>query len=392
MSPRSFVILLIVTAIALVAAIALAVRPNISSATRTAAAEPVFSALSQRRGDVAKVEVQTPRYTTTFEYRDGTWVDAQQGDYPAQDNAVADVVNSLTAMTTVEAKTADPEWYQYVMVGDPATTPPTANAHVIVSTANGEVLADAIIGNQSVSMSAAQGQGGTFVRRAGEDQSWLVDGVVAIPPGLNNWFAPIVNVPGPDVTSIAILNGDRTVFEVRKTDPSTGLYELVALDDSQGPSASVANLDPIRDLASGIVNVTFEGARPLDSVDLATAARTVRFTTAAGLQLDVTVVEADGETWAVFKASAAEGSAAADQAAQITAATEHWAFRLEPTRVARLGHAVSELIQPPATDAGQGAPAGAAAPFTLPEGIKLPDGLSVEDFVQTPPAAAPANP
>jgi hypothetical protein len=355
LSLRAFIVLLVATAIALVGAIVLAVEPNLS-ATQAVGGDPMFKALGDRVADVTKLVVQTPQYKASWEKRNGTWVATDHGDYPTKETLVADVISGLAAMTTVEPKTNDPAWYPYIMVGDPAATPPTGGPHVTASAANGDVLADAIIGVPSESISASHGRGGSFVRREGEAQSWLVEGSTSVPAALSQWFDPIVNIPGPDVTDVAVLVGAKSVFEAHKADPKTGIYTLVNIDPAEGAAAgSVANVNAIRDMTSAVVGVTIEDARALDGVTPGDTSQTDRFTSVAGLQLDVTLVDADGATWAIFKASAPNGGDAAKAAADINALTEKWAFRLDAARLAKLAAKPANLVQTPQAQLSPGA-------------------------------------
>lgn len=373
MSPRGFVILLIVTLVALVGAIVAAVQPTMSG-TDSVAGAPMFPALGQSVPDASTVRVQTPQYTASWKWQDGVWVSPERGDYPARKGLVPELVSGLARMTKVEAKTSKPEWYQHIRVGDPAATPPTGVAHLTVTSANGEVFADAILGARSFSIAASHARGGTFVRKADEAQSWLVEGTASVPAELPDWFDALVDIPGPEIASVAVLVGDRTVFEARKADAAAGTYEVVSLDPAEGEGENVANDNTIRSLASAIVGMRMDDARAIDSVVPGENARTNRFTTTAGLQLDVTVFDVDGATWAIFKASAPEGSEAAAAAADINGRTGKWAFRLNASRATRLTQPVANLVQKPADPA-----LGGVTPIPLNENgmpMFLPDSMT----------------
>jgi hypothetical protein len=292
-------------------------------------------------------------------------VSPERGDYPARKSIVSDLVLSLARMTKAEAKTSQPDWYQYIRVGDPAAKPPTGVAHVTVTSADGQTLADAILGARSYSIPASHIRGGTFVREVNAVQSWLVEGVAAVPTELPEWFDPIVDVPGTEITGITILAGDKVVFEAKKTDQTNGTYELVQVDPAQAADSTAANSNSIRNMASGIVGLRVDDVRAADAVSPGPDVRTDRFTTASGLQLDVKVFEADGRVWATFKASAPEGSQGAAMAADINSRTGNWAFLLNESRASRLNQPVANLIQKPSDPA-----AGGVAPIPLDENGK----------------------
>jgi hypothetical protein len=268
---------------------------------------------------------------------------------------------------------------------------------VTASAANGDVLLDTIVGSMSSSIAASHSRGGTFVRNMGQAQSWLVEGTSAIPGALADWFDPVMSVPGTDVASVAILSGDKVVFAAHKPDATSGQYKIDQLDASVGSSDEVTNDTQIHSLVAGIVNVTVDDVRSLDSLTPGKSARVDRFTMNDGMQLDVTLVDADGATWAIFKASAPDGTEGATAAAKINAVTDRSAFKLDSSGpTAALTTDVRKLVQPPGTQApaGQG---GAGAPFVFPRG-QLPPGFEQGGPSPLPPgfgqggASAPPGP
>ncbi len=355
-----------------------AVQPTLSGAD-TVAGEPMFPGLGQQVGKVGKVTVETPQYSMSWEQRDGAWVSPEHGDYPARKASVPDLVLGLARMTKVEAKTAQPEWYQHIRVGDPSASPPTGVAHVTVTAADGTKLADAILGARSFGIAASHARGGMFVREADGAQSWLVEGVVSVPAGLPEWFDTILDIPGSAVTDIAILDGNRTVLEFKKTDATNGVYEIAYRDPAEVAEDEVANSNTLRSVASAIVGVRAENVRDADTLSPAENARINRFTTASGLQLDITMIEQDGGPWAMIKASAREGSEAAAMAAEINARTANWAFQLAASHAARLTQPVANLVQKPTAPPAEGV---APIPFDQdgkpilgPQGFTMPGAI-----------------
>jgi len=387
-SPRGFITLLIVTVLAVLGAVFMALQPTMSGSDPVAG-EPMFPKLSQGLAEASKVTVQTPQYTASWELRDGVWVSPERGGYPSRAGTASDLVAGVARLTKVEGKTSNPDWYQYIRVGDPAATPPTGVAHVTVATANGDVLADAVLGARSFSIPASHTRGGMYVRIPAEAQTWLVEGSAAVPAGLPEWFDTLIDIPGPEITGVTILEGDKPVLETTKTDQTTGNYEIAYLDPAVGAAGDVANSNSIRSLASGIVGLRFDDVRAIDSFAPGATARTDRFTMTSGMQLDVTLIEADGAHWATFKATAPQGSAGEAAAADITARTGKWAFRLDASRVTRLNQPVINLIQKPgATPAGAGE--GEVVPVPLDQSGKpafVPQGGSAPAPAPLPPGA-----
>ncbi len=371
MTPRAFLSLIIVTGIAVLAAIVVLVSEQIASSAAQRGGSLMFPELQAREGELSQLTIETSRYTLVLAYRDGRWVSVDRGDYPVRSDPILQIVEALTELVAFEPKTTDAALFPEIMVVAP--TPETADAgegaHMQVLAVNGDVLADAIIGKPSASIGQRQ-RGGTFVRRVGEDQAWLAEGTVLVPEFLPEWFDVLLHVPGPDVGRVAILAGDRLLFDAVKTNFATGDYDLVFLDEAYTRPGIAADDNAVRNMTQAIVTTTFDNARPKDTVTVAADARTVRYETRNGLRLDVTLVMAEGEMWVIYTATAAPGSAAEAQAAAIQASTAQWAFKLPPGRYITLTRDIALLVMVPVevrqTPFGQGAAPGGPLVPALP--------------------------
>ncbi len=359
MSRKGFLTLVAATALAVIMAIGLVVSAELSAVNPQPGGDPMFQALIDGADDLRSVVIETPRYQLRLEYRDGRWFAVDRGDYPVRADPIVGIVASLAGMTIVEQKTDNPAWYTFVDVAG-VGLPGSQSVRVAVFAADGRSLADAIFGAPSESIGFARA-GGTFVRRSDEAQTWLVEGAVAVPAFVQEWFDPILNVPGPDVARTTILVGGEVLLDARKVDFATGDYELTFLSPAIGPDGATANDNGMRSVAQAIVTTAFDDARPRETVTFPPDTRTVRFETRAGLHLEVAVGEAGGETWVVYTATADPGAEAAQQALDITARTERWAFKLPAHRIAALNRPFAELFDPPAPPAG--APGAIPIPF-----------------------------
>ncbi|MCW5697638.1 MAG: DUF4340 domain-containing protein [Bauldia sp.] len=347
MSPRAFLTLVVATAIAVVAAIVLIVTEQVVEVD-TAQGQPMFPSLQAGPVDnLSQVTLETPRYRLVMERRESGWVSIERGDYPIRQAYLGDLVASLAAMTIVERKTDNPDWYDEIDVDGPQAEG-SESLRVTATASDGTVLADAFIGIRSTSIGFAATRGGTFVRNVDEAQSWLVEGDIQFPNSLNDWFGQIVNIPGPQVASVAIYAGEELLLKADKIDFQTGDYEISYLDPSVGPEGSTAADDAVRGVTQGIVSTNFIEARPRDTVTFPEDGRRVQFTTQSGLTLIVSLGEADGQVWAAYDASAEPDSAAVATAADITAKTANWAFTLPTPRLGPLQRDINVLFVPPA--------------------------------------------
>lgn len=346
MSRRAFLLLLLIAIVVSAAAVALTMASQIRDNASDGVGQPMFPAVAARDNEVAQLTVLTPRYDLTFERRGETWVTLGLGDYPARVEPIGEILAALANMTTVDPKTDNPDWYDYVGVGDPAGAFANPGNRVVARAADGTVLADGVFGERSVSIGYTR-VGGTFVRRTEEAGAWLVEGQMNVPAFLPDWFSQLLHIPGTDVSRVAVVEGGRLVFDASKTSFDTGAYQLLYLDPSVGPVRSTTDDGGIRSLTQSIVSTSLEAVRPIEEVAFPEGARLIRFTTRDGLVLEITVTDLDGETWVKYSATAPDGSPAADMARGINERTARWVFRLPSYRVAAMTRPLTTLIIPP---------------------------------------------
>lgn len=356
MSPRSFLILVVLAVVAVVVAVVLILVADEPGFENPRAGEVMFptlaEAIDEDPNNLTQIEIETPSYTITLERNDLEWVATSFGGYPVKIEPVIEIVSSLTAMTRVEPKTANPDWYGFVGVVDPSEATSQESIRIAASNSDGEELMNSLFGYRSGSIGFTR-FGGMFVRPVSEEQAWLVEGVIEVPSFVQDWFESPVSIPGTAIASVAIFSGETMEFRAEKVNFDTADYELTFLSDTFGPEGTTAEDSQIRGLTQGIVSTIIEDARPIDSLELSDTDRVVRFETREGLTLDIRLVEADGETWLVYEASAEPGSQAEELAAQITQGTDRWALRVPSYRVDALSRPIDDLIVVPEVPAEQ---------------------------------------
>lgn len=364
MSPRGYITLAAATAIALIAAIVLIVTEQLQASTDRHGTDLMFPALAERQAEITQVSIDALRYDLVLEKRDGQWVAVNNGDYPVRSEPIDTMIAGLATLVEYERKTDNPDNYDLLHVVGPGDD--RDDTRVTVIAANGDVLMDAILGKEAVAI-GANTRGGMYIRRVDEDRVWLAEGAARPPTFTSDLFDMLFNIPGRDVGRLTILAGDTVLFDAIKTDFATGDYELEYLDPSIGPAGSTANDSAVRGMSQAIVSTTFVNVKSADDVTVAPDARTLRYVTQQGLSLSVTLAsDADGTTYVIYTASAAPGSEAEAQAAEITAATHGFAFELQPGRLITFTRDIHELFTPPPPAAPAPEPAPAAPVVPLP--------------------------
>ena len=163
-------LLLVLLALALLA-VGLAIVLERGSAGRQelGTGEILLPRLEQQVGELQELEVRYPGEEPILLYRTGEdWSVGGYDDYPVSWDKLSELVSTLAEMELEEAKTARPEYHADLGLSEPSEEEGGA-LQIRLLGAGGEVLADILFGDEAAS------RRGQYVRRSGEDQSWLVD-------------------------------------------------------------------------------------------------------------------------------------------------------------------------------------------------------------------------
>src|SRR5918994_3441859 len=203
MSPKAFVVLAAVTVIITVAAV-LAVLSQPAVTTLRFVDEPAFPALRENPDAVAKIALTTPEGTITLVRETGDrWSALERYGYPVDRKQVRNLVVALADMRLIERKTAQPERYDRLQVEAPDAD--NAQSQLVrLESAEGKVLAEAIIGKQRYRLTGTE-PSGTYLRRPDEAQSWLASGGVQIEQTVARWLeAEVVDIAPEAIRRIEI--------------------------------------------------------------------------------------------------------------------------------------------------------------------------------------------
>lgn len=310
-----------------------------TSIALVAAPGPMFPELVEPGVAIDSVEVTTADYKLHLEHRDDGWRADSKGGYPVRKGMADDLIRQIASLERREAKTRNPAWYGRIDVGDVGAD---SSSRLVRLAGKNLKPVSVLVGKRSDSV-GADPIGATFVRRSGDAQAWLAEGVVDVPDRLGQWFVPLVHVPGPEVKEISIFEGATEVFDAQKEKGATS-YTLEKIDPRYAEPGKVGNDARIKAIETGIVSVDLVDVRRVDAVTFPPDARTVRFKTGDGLVIAAKLGQADGETWVAYSASAPEGSDATDFADGVNSRCKGWAFRIADNKVEALQTPIASLL------------------------------------------------
>lgn len=305
MNPKTLLGIAIAAVLAVAAAIAI---DHARSPTRegAATAQPLVPGLRDHLNDLSRVVLASggATFATLSREADG-WHLAEKGGYRADTGKLREFLIKLADANLIEAKTANPQRYADLGVEDAG---PSAKGVQI------ELDGMAEPQHLIVGIIAAQG-GGTFVRRAGETQSWLAKGQLVPERNPAEWLArELVDIPSSRVARVSIVR-DGHVLRVERS--SAGQVNFALLDVPKGrevASEFVANA-----LASVPAGLRFDDVLPAAQAEPPAGAIKATYATFDGIVVDVTAWTQDGRhlarIGATFDRAQAERHVAAEQAA-----------------------------------------------------------------------------
>jgi hypothetical protein len=309
MSPKAFLILAAVTLITTVAAVfAVVSQPAVT--TLRFVDQPAFPALRENPDAVARITLNAPAGTITLVRETGErWAALERYGYPVDRKRVRELVVALADMRLIERKTAQPERYGRLQVEAPDAEHAQSQL-VRLETADGKVLAEAIIGKQRYRLTGTE-PSGTYLRRPDEAQSWLASGGVQIEQELARWLdGEIVQLDPAAIRRIEIARAGEPGYVAERDQPGAqlrlaGLAEGEALKDDA----------ELNRLSGALSSVRLDDVKPRDQLSWPAEQHTARIETFDGIGLTVHLAQIDDQYWATLDARRVEPAGSAPAAA-----------------------------------------------------------------------------
>lgn len=235
----------------------------------------LYPGLLDRLNDVERVRLRSGDDASVLVRAGEGWLMANKDDFPADGAAVRRTVLQVASLRVVEPKTANPERYARLGVQD-ADAEGTDSTLVELLGAGDAALARLLVGHASDNTSAPR----HYVRRAGEAQSWLVEGELEVPADPVPWLdAGIVDVDTAQVAEVRIEQDGSTPVVIRKREADDNFFALMNVPEGFEPKSKAT-------VSSGgalLLDLRFNDVASADAVAGATPLRTVTVRTFDGL-------------------------------------------------------------------------------------------------------------
>lgn len=315
MKARTTAILCIIAVLVLGGAWLFGVQRTPAATETIATGRLAFPGLAARLQKAAQVELTHGGKTLTIARKNGDWVSLAAGGYPVQVDKLRGLLTGLTELRLMEKRTDDPSLLVKLGLDDP-TKPGSTATLLRVLDAKGKPIAELILGHQQFSAGGDLPEQ-VYVRRPGQNQSWLAEGRVQADTEPANWLdRDIANIQGGDVVSIVATQGEAQVALARKDG------KQVVTQPADHPAMDSFKLD---DAFNAYENLGFQDVKPATATGGAAIGHSV-FTTKDGLQITATIAKVGDAFWAQF--SAAGNGKAKAQADALNARLKGWRYQI----------------------------------------------------------------
>ncbi len=277
--------------------------------------ELAFPGLPQRLASVQRIELKKHDATLLLQ-RDGErWLLPDKGGYPVRPERVRELLVGLTELRLTEARTSEPEQLAQLGLSDPTTAGSTAVLLRLLD-AGGAPIAELLLGRRRVRTQGNVPEA-IYVRRPGQNQSWLAEGRLTADADQQLWI-------DRDVANLAKDRVRRVVVK-REGEPELVLARAGEVD---APLRITTPAEPPEtdDVALEEVGRAFEFLTFTEVAKEAEMPGRVlgesRFELTDNLAIRVVLAGADGNVWVKL---AAEGD---DEAARLNARWRGWAYQV----------------------------------------------------------------
>lgn len=317
----------------------------------------LFPSLAGQVNDVARIAVARKDETVTVAKKGDTWVVAEKHDYPAAFDKVRKLLMDLAELRPLEQKTSTPSVFATLELEDLSEADAKSALVTVKDPADKDLLA-LYVGKQRFSRGSSGGDG-TYVRKAGDNQTWLTKGRLQVDKGVANWLDKIIaDVARERVAKATIVQPDGTKVVITRSTPAEKNFAIV--DMPKGRKAK-SEYD-VNNLAGPLERLELDDVRPVSEITAPAKPGYAEIVTFDGLTVRVTLVPKDDQVWLQFAARFTPPATAPSEqdvkdgklktpeevkkeAETFAAKTSAWAYRVPDWKLDNLRKKVGDLLE-----------------------------------------------
>ena len=248
--------------------------------------------LSEKLNDVTKLTIYEAEKKLLAEISktEKKWVVENRDGYEADFAIVRSVFNNLADAKLIETKTSNPDNYNRLGVEDIEN--PQAQGVQFSIEGLGESI-DIIAGKVG-----SVGKSSQYIRRVGEEQSWLIDKKLNINKDVTAWLKKdILDIPPERIKSIQIQHADGTVITIENTGAEE--YEFKLLNPL--PEGEIISDSEIYQVANALSSLQLTDVASQESINQESVQPVITtFLTFDGLTLTAHTYTIEGQAYSEF--------------------------------------------------------------------------------------------
>ena len=207
------VVLILVIVIAVMGAVAMFVAKDEPAANGPVALFPGINI-----AELDQIGMKSRGNTVTLALKDSQWRVQEKAGYPADTSDLSELVNQLGKAKLHEKKTSRPENFARLGVDDIEQA--DSEAILVILTVGDEQYA-VLVGDTS------SARRGSYIRKPGDDQVWLIDKSLVIDKESSDWVEPvIIDVEAEDVSDVKFLTSGNELTFIRGEDGEFSFQEM----------------------------------------------------------------------------------------------------------------------------------------------------------------------
>ncbi|HEY5622121.1 MAG TPA: DUF4340 domain-containing protein [Gammaproteobacteria bacterium] len=310
---------------------------------QTVAGEILLPGLEDSLDEITSVEIIGAGNTriATLERADADWVVAERDGYPADLTKTRHALLSFAETTILEAKTANPALHDRLGVEDVSAQDATGALVRILGPADPADPVEVVVGG-------GEGEYQRYVRRQGEDQSYLINRDPQIYLETTEWLdTTLLDLDSNRVKQVTVTRPAETLVVSKDV---RGQTNFTVQDIPEGRELRYESIPNV--LGSVLSNLTLDDVQRADG-PLGDAIVS-EFVTFDGLVITAESVEVGDEAWVSFSASvdpalpeeSVETRADAEaEAAEINARVEGWRYAIPTVKFEQLTRSMDDLLR-----------------------------------------------
>jgi hypothetical protein len=308
--------------------------------------EPLYPGLGQSLEQVVQIQIKNQNDHITLVRAENTWGLAERGNYPVDPDQVKSLLQGVAELKIVEPKTSNALLYEQLDLAD-LTQPGSKAWQLVMLNDKQEEVINLIIGKREAVQNGEQYAERIFARKSGDNQSWLVQGLLPLNLNLRDWIEqPLVEfINENQIKSVVVTKPDNTSFTISKNAVEQQDFEL------QNPPVQAGmklDVDAVNTVPFEVAELEFDDIVPATEKQLDWShALSAKVETFPGMALDLAVIRDGEQVYAKVLAKVPENAnpELQEQATKLNALTQAWYYKLAPEFYNTIDLANSDFLQ-----------------------------------------------